>query len=83
MSPSEIKEARIRLGLTQEAMAAALGVAKLTVSQYETGFRKPGPTALILIVVLDSLSKKKALELIALFCKAAKELGLERKRSIK
>lgn len=81
MSPADIKATRVRLGLTQELMAEALGVAKLTMSQYETGFRKPGPTALILLMVVDSLSKKKALELIELFRKAAQRFGPERKDS--
>lgn len=81
MSPAEIKSTRERLGLTQESMAEAFGVAKLTMSQYETGFRQPGPTALILLMVVDSLSNKKALELIALLRKAAKKFGPERKGS--
>lgn len=81
MSPSKIKDVRTQLGLTQEQFAEALGMAKLTVSQYETGFRKPGPTVLILLTVIDSLPKKKALDLIELLIKAAKNLGLERKRS--
>lgn len=81
MSPAEIKSTRERLGLTQESMAEAFGIAKLTMSQYETGFRQPGPTALILLMVVDSLSNKKALELIELFRKAAKRFGPERKGS--
>ena len=81
MSPAEIKSTRERLGLTQESMAEAFGVAKLTMSQYETGFRQPGPTALILLMVVDSLSNKKALALIALLRKAAKKFGPERKGS--
>lgn len=83
MSPNNIKELRINLGLTQEQMAYALGIAKLTQSQYETGFRKPGPTVLILLAVLDSISRKRASELIVMLDKAAKTLGLERKRSQK
>lgn len=83
MSPKNIKELRIDLGLTQEQMAHALGIAKLTMSQYETGFRKPGPTVLILLAVLDSIHRKRALELIEMLDNAAKTLGLERKRSQK
>lgn len=83
MSPDQIKEVRTQLGLTQEEMADALGIAKLTMSQYETGFRKPGPTVLILLTVLGSLSKKKALELIEILNQAAKTLGLKRKGSKK
>lgn len=83
MSPNNIKKLRLDLGLTQEEMAYALGVAKLTMSQYETGFRKPGPTVLILLAVLSSLPRKRALDLIEMLDKAAKSLGLERKRSQK
>ena len=83
MSPDQIKEVRNQLGLTQEEMADAFGIAKLTMSQYETGFRKPGPTVLILLTVLGSLPKKKALELIEILNKAVKSLGLKRKGSKK
>lgn len=83
MSPNRVKDVRMQLGLTQEQLAEALGIAKLTMSQYETGFRKPGPTVLILLTVLASLPAKKALDLIELLNKAAKSLGLERKRSKK
>jgi hypothetical protein len=44
-----------------------LGVAILSMSQYETGFRNPGPTLLILLRVLDSLPKKKAIWLLDQF----------------
>lgn len=81
MNPADIKATRLRLGLTQESMAEALGIAKLTMSQYETGFRKPGPTALIFLIVIDSLPKKKSLELIELFRKAALRFGPEHKGS--
>ena len=79
MTPSDIKEMRIDLGLAQEQLANALGVAKLTMSQYETGFRKPGPTVLILLVVFDSIPRKRALELIDLLDGTEKKLGLEKK----
>ena len=78
MSPASIKSMRKRLGLTQHSMAKAFGVSTLTMSQYETGFRNPGPTALILLEILDSLPKKKALELFELFSKKAKSLKNER-----
>ena len=83
MSPVEIKSMRTRLGLTQKDIARALGVADLTMSQYETGFRQPGPTALILLVIMDSLSEKKALDLIELCYRASEVLELERKDSNK
>ncbi len=73
MSPDEIKALRTKLNLTQAELAKALGVAKLSISQYETGFRKPGPTLLILLKVLDSLSITKAHWLLALFKKHSLE----------
>lgn len=73
MSPDEIKALRTKLNLTQVEFAKALGVAKLSMSQYETGFRKPGPTLVILLRVLDSLPIKKAHWLLELFRKHALE----------
>lgn len=67
MSPDEIKALRTKLNLTQVEFAKALGVAKLSMSQYETGFRKPGPTLVILLRVLESLPIKKAHWLLDLF----------------
>ncbi len=81
MSPNEIKSIRTRLSLTQESLAEVLGIATLSMSHYETGFRKPGPTALIFLVVIDSLPKKRALELIELFRKAADRLRRDRNGS--
>lgn len=81
MSPNEIKSTRMRLGLTQETLAEALGIASLSVSHYETGFRNPGPTALVFLMVIDSLPKKRALELIEIFGKAADRIRRDRKGS--
>lgn len=39
MTPAELRATRARLGLTQPALAALLGVHPLTVSQWETGRR--------------------------------------------
>lgn len=66
MSPKHVKDLRESLELTQAEFGTALGVSRLTVSQYEIGFRKPGSTVLILLRVLDSLSKPRALELVKL-----------------
>lgn len=81
MSPKDIKALRTDLGLTQASLAEALGLVTLMISQYETGVRRPGPTALILLSVLDSLPKKHALELIELFRKASIRIGRDRKDS--
>lgn len=83
MSPKDIKNLRIKLGLTQKDMALTLGVAKLTISHYETGFRTPGPTLLILFMVLNSFSKKNALELLGHFKKEADKIGSKAKVSNK
>lgn len=81
MNPNEVKAVRKHLGLTQKNFAVALGVGKLTMSQYETGFRTPGPSAQVLLYVLGSLPKKKALELISLLQDASEALGLGHKGS--
>jgi DNA-binding transcriptional regulator YiaG len=67
MSPIEIKALRVKLNLTQVEFSKILGVAVLSMSQYETGFRNPGPTLLILLKVLDSLPKNKAFWLLDQF----------------
>ena len=67
MSPQQVKDLRNRLDLTQAEFASALGMARLTVSQYETGFREPKRISLLLLKVLDSLPKNRALELVGLF----------------
>ncbi len=76
MSPKHIKKLRKSFGFTQKVMARAFGVGTLTMSQYENGVRNPGPTALILLELLDSLPKKRSLELFKLFHSKAKELKL-------
>ena len=83
MSPDDIKTLRKRLKLTQKDLSYALGVSKLTMSQYETGFRKPGPTALVLLFVLDALPLRKAQELIQLLQQAATKVSVEKKDSRK
>ena len=40
MSPSEFKARRLELGLTQSALARALGVTRQAVYQWETGRRR-------------------------------------------
>ncbi|HVT77532.1 MAG TPA: helix-turn-helix transcriptional regulator [Acidimicrobiales bacterium] len=46
MTPSLIREARERAGLTQAELAARSGVAQSTISAYESGKREPGVEAL-------------------------------------
>lgn len=73
MSPEGVKDLRAKLELTQAEFGEALGVSRLTISQYEIGFRKPGSTVLILLRVLESLSKARALELVKLLRSCAVE----------
>lgn len=42
-----IREARARLGLTQEKFAARLGVTLPTINRWENGRTKPSPLALL------------------------------------
>lgn len=44
-----IRRYRKRLGLTQEAFAAALGMSQASISRFETGERKPDVDDLIAI----------------------------------
>lgn len=80
MSPEQIKGIRARLDLTQAELAQAFGVSRLTISQYEIGFRRPGSTALVLLRVLDSLSRARAKELVALLRSRADDEMPKRKR---
>lgn len=53
MTPNDFRAARLRLGMTQAALAEALGYsAARVVSAIETGNRNPGPTAIKLLQVL-------------------------------
>lgn len=74
MSPSKIKKIRMKLGLTQAQLAETIGVAKLTLSQYETGFRNPSKTVIILLMVLDGLSRKETVEFLDLLKLSADKL---------
>ncbi len=66
MTPSELKSARLRLGLTQEALAMALGVNPRTVAGWEAATRNghrapvPGPVAMALAGMLLAASQRAA-----------------------
>ena len=52
MTPGEeVKAIRTDLGMRQLDLAYHLGVGMDTVSQWETGWRKPGPAVLLLLRV--------------------------------
>ena len=67
MNPNKFNEIRMNLGLTQDELAKGLGLSKQTVSQYETGFRRPGKTVSIVMRVLASLPKDQANKLFRRF----------------
>lgn len=78
MSPKEIKQMRLEhLNVTQESLAEAIGVSRLVLSHYESGFRRPGPTVRILFYILESQPRKKSLELLELFRKSARKLDMQ------
>jgi len=70
MSGDEFKKIRERLGLSRYEMATLLGLAGYnSISNIELGLRNPSKLATMLLKLLDSLSKKKANELIELLRK--------------
>lgn len=46
MGPKEIKDIRIKLGLSQEAFARLLGMSYPSVNRWEQGKAKPSPLAI-------------------------------------
>jgi DNA-binding transcriptional regulator YiaG len=65
MEPEEIKRIREKLGLSQSGLAEVFGDSgPKIISNIETGFRKPGNTKILMLRLLDSLSRKEALGLI-------------------
>ena len=55
MNKSEVKKLREFLGMTQSEFAQELGISKLTVSQWETGYRKPSSLASRAMIMLKEL----------------------------
>lgn len=47
-----IKEVRLRSGLTQEALASQMGIAKTTLTGYEKGYRDPKSDKLAKIAII-------------------------------
>ncbi len=52
-APSDASKIRKRLGLTQEAFAALLGVSVQTLRNWEQGIRKPRGPALALLRIVE------------------------------
>ena len=74
MQVKEFKRIRMKFGMTQDDFAELLGLAgKKTVSSIETGFRNPSQLTGIILRVLDSLSERRAKELIELMQEQGKK----------
>lgn len=54
MTPSDLKTLRAKLGLSQQALADRLGVARNTVTRWEMGLHPISPTAQKLLRLLTS-----------------------------
>ncbi|MDQ3234333.1 MAG: helix-turn-helix transcriptional regulator [Pseudobdellovibrionaceae bacterium] len=66
MKPSEIKNIRERLNLTQEEFALSIGLAsKNVISNLETGFRNPSGIVVRLLRLLEHLPLEESRELVA------------------
>lgn len=74
MSPQQFKKIRETFGLTQIEFASCLGLTQKTVSQYEMGFRVPGPTVQVIVKTLDELPTARAKKLLDLMRIVADEL---------
>lgn len=53
MTPKQIKSARIKAGLSQNALAEILGTHAMTISKWETGARTPDSSAVAAIKMID------------------------------
>lgn len=64
MSPQQFKKIRESFSLTQIEFASCLGLTQKTISQYEMGFRVPGPTVQVIVKTLDELPTAQAKKLL-------------------
>ena len=74
MNPQQFKKIRESFGLTQKEIANCLGLTQKTVSQYEIGFRKPGPTVQAIMKTLDRVSAKQLKDLLDIMNEVSKEI---------
>jgi DNA-binding XRE family transcriptional regulator len=75
MTSEEFKSVRLKLDMNQSQFAELLGMSgKQAISNIETGLRKPGSLTAIMLGALDSLSKRKAGELVELMLKIGEKL---------
>ena len=80
MSPEQFKRGRERFEMTQTEFASCLGLTQKTVSQYEIGFRKPGPTVQVIMFTLEALSDTQAKKLLELMRDVSDKLSRKRER---
>lgn len=59
--PDEIRQIRLRYRVSQSVFAAYLNVSKTSVASWESGGKKPGPTAVKLLNLVD----RKGIETVA------------------
>jgi transcriptional regulator with XRE-family HTH domain len=74
LKPQEFKKIRESFGLTQSELAECLGLTQKTVSQYEMGFRVPGPTVQVVMKTLDRVKPNQFKTLLELMKEVADEL---------
>lgn len=74
MKPQEFKKIRESFGLTQSELAECLGLTQKTVSQYEMGFRVPGPTVQVVMNTLDRVKQTQLKTLLEIMKEVSKEL---------
>lgn len=80
MNADKFKAIREKIGLTQEELAKLLGLSgRKPVSHFETGFRKPSPLIQAIMSLLDSLSERKAAELIEILNEHMKKVNRKTK----
>ncbi len=82
MSPQQFKKIRETFELTQNDFALCLGLTQKTVSQYEIGFRTPGPTVQVIVQALDSMSVIHAKKLLQLMKNIADQQKKDKLRRV-
>lgn len=84
MKPQEFKRIRESFGLTQSEFALCLGLTQKTISQYEMGFRTPGPTVKVVVKTLDRVKENQLSYLLELMKDVSTEInGSSEKRGSK
>lgn len=74
MKPQQFRKIRESFGLTQSELADCLGLTQKTVSQYEMGFRVPGPTVQVVMNTLDRVKQNQLKTLLEIMKEVSKEL---------